>query len=438
MSEPNESEDQSTEQERPVEDLASFFHPNIDPDDLPGVFRLKQAQETLDVFSALFSGSSNSILVRILILQGIGSRSEQPQWTSRDLERLFSFLAPVKFNSALLTLKKNKLLAYLPEVGAYELSPLGRMALASLSTILAFGQEDGSEIGYITSQIAASQALGKVNSDAMEHLLGRLTDLDSFFDRALLSGSEKRIKQAEARLESVWSWVSKGTEVIESISADLEADISVHRLAQEIGGRQSKMLHIAARFQSELNLIEKNQVMIGRGVSTSDISNWLERQSIEDLVILGEQYCPTTPQQAFVLEDILADIAEDVMDAEKGAQEEDIIPPLPESEELTGVEFDFLSYKPLHDLHGELVEVKSSMPIEEVVPREDFATSSYRLSLLSLIGRCGELEKNNPVKILAGLPLEMKIHNSDVPTKIQRCGIEELSAGAITPTGESA
>ena len=53
----------------------------------------------------------------------------------------------------------------------------------------------------------------------------------------MLSGSEYRIRAASARLDQVWQWVERGTDVVRKITADpdLDLDPSTHRLAQAVG-----------------------------------------------------------------------------------------------------------------------------------------------------------------------------------------------------------
>ena len=81
-------------------------------------------------------------------------------------------------------------------------------------------------------------------------MLGRLSELDGEFNRAIVSGSESRIKSAEKKLDSVWNWVEKGTEIMKVVTGNVDLDRNAHRLAQQIGRRQSKLLSMASRFQS--------------------------------------------------------------------------------------------------------------------------------------------------------------------------------------------
>jgi DNA-binding HxlR family transcriptional regulator len=224
LSEPEAIKEDTSQEEV----LSGYFRPDIIPEDLPMLFPLLQAKESVEAFSALFSGSSASVLVRLMILREIGSRGDNPHWSPREIESMFSYVDETKLKSALLRLRNSGILIWLPDISRYQLSPLGRMALSALSTMMKFGHEEGSELGYITSQIAASQAMGEVNPETLEHLLSRLSELDDEFNRAIISGSESRIKAAEKKLESVWNWVEKGTEIMKIVTENIDLDRGAH------------------------------------------------------------------------------------------------------------------------------------------------------------------------------------------------------------------
>jgi hypothetical protein len=415
--------------------LTGYFRADVIPEDVPMLFPLLQAKESVDAFSALFSGSSASVLVRLMILREIGSRGDDPHWSPREIEAMFSYVDETKLKSALLRLRNSDILIWLPDISRYQLSPLGRMALSALSTMMKFGCEEGSELGYITSQIAASQVLGEVNPETLEHLLSRLAELDDEFDRAIISGSETRIKAAEKKLDSVWRWVEKGTEIMAIVTKNLDLDPSAHRLAQQIGRRQSKMLSMASRFQSELNLIEKNKVHIERGLSSSDIQQWLRGQPIKELAALLDGAMVYNPSPGFVLSDIAVDIAEEFLLHRDISELDESIPPLPAQEDAKDVELEAIDFRALDALQLDLRSVQVTQSLQDIVPCENFGTTSYRLSLIALIGRAGDVAEGNPVKGLVDLPIDMVLDESGEIVKVGRYGVEEMTAGQLHRKG---
>lgn len=416
--------------------LSGYFREDVIPEDLPMLFPLLQAKASVEAFSALFSGSAASVLVRLMILREIGRRGDDPHWSPRDIELMFSYVDETKLKSALLRLRNSGILVWLPDISRYQLSPLGRMALASLSTMMRFGEEEGSELGYITSQIAASQAMGEINPEALEHLLSRLAELDDEFNRAIVSGSESWIKAAEKKLDSVWSWVEKGTETMKIVTESLALDRNAHLLAQQIGRRQSKLLSMASRFQSELNLIEKNKVHIERGLSSSDILHWLQDQPLKTLAGVLDGAMVHTPSPGFVLSDIAVDIAEDMLLYRDVSEFDESIPPLPDQEDAKAIDLEPIDFSALNSLQSDLTSIKESTPLQDLVPKKDFGTTSYRLSLIALIGRAGDVAEGNPVKGVVDLPVDMEIAESGEVIRIGRCGVSEMTAGFLHRTGE--
>ncbi|MGO4774678.1 6,7-dimethyl-8-ribityllumazine synthase, partial [Lysobacter sp. 2RAB21] len=165
--------------------------------DLPDLQPLLGARELLRAFSTLFHGGEESVMVRLLVLRAIGERGQAPDWTPQELREHFAYLEPVKFDTVIGRLRDNDLLLWDNESQRYRISPAGRQALSAIGLLLQFNRE-GDELAYVTAQIAAGQAVGRVRPDDLQHLLSRLNELREDFDQAVLSGSEHRILRAAA------------------------------------------------------------------------------------------------------------------------------------------------------------------------------------------------------------------------------------------------
>ena len=288
-----------------------FFRPGVEPADLPALFPLLRARDALGAFTALFRGSDDEVLIRLLVLREIGHRGEQPLWSPQELRAHFAYLDETKLQTVLHRLRETDLLVWNPESSLYQISPHGRMALSALSVLIKFAEDDGGEIGYITSQLAAGQALGKVANEDLQHLLSRLNELEDEFSRAVLSGSEVRIRRSEKKLTSVLAWVEKGTEIMKVIAADSDLDQATHRVAQKIGQVQSRMLRMSSTFQRTLNQLERQKVHLGQsGLSTTDIHRWLRLLTQDQLCSLMGEDLSFSAQLGCILGDIAFDIAE--------------------------------------------------------------------------------------------------------------------------------
>lgn len=214
--------------------IEAFFKAGISVEDLPALFPLLRAREAVQALITLFRGGNEEVLVRLMVLREIGSRGDLPRWSPQQLRQHFAYFDPTKLETVLGRLSANHLLTWDSESGEWQVSPHGRMALAALTGLLKFSEEGG-ELGYITAQLAASSSVDRVSAEQLQHLLARLTELQIMFDRAVISGSEHRIRQAAQKLEAVYGWVEKGTEVMRIIAADADLDTAAHQVAHRIG-----------------------------------------------------------------------------------------------------------------------------------------------------------------------------------------------------------
>jgi hypothetical protein len=408
-----------------------FFRTGVDPQDVPALFPLLRARGALGAFTALFRGTDEDILIRLLVLREIGRRGEQPSWSPQELHVHFAYLDETKLQTVLHRLRDTGLLVWNPESSNYKISPHGRMALSALSVLLKFSEEEDGEIGYITSQLAAGQALGKVSDEDLQHLLSRLIELEEEFSRAVLSGSELRIRNAEKKLTSVLNWVEKGTEIMKVIAADHDLDLATHRVARKIGQVQSRMLRMSSVFQRTLNQLERQKVHLGQsGLSTSDIHRWLRMLERDGICALFGDAMTFPARIACLLNDIALDIAEfELVDRVRAEAEDTSLPQpcqAPPAEDMPIAEEDLTL---LTCLLRELSNIEAEVPVETTIPAENFATTSYRLSLVALLGDPESSALEGTVADLARLPLVMDLTGEAV--EVGYCEVETMSAGTL-------
>ena len=138
--------------------------------------------------------------------------------------------------------------------------------------MLRFAADGDAELGFLVSQVAAGDAIGRLSADNLRHLLARLSELKGEFAAAVASGSGFRLRAAQARLASVWQWMEKGTAVLGTLS-EQGFDDDTWRLAQEIGARQSEIMRMSSIFQRELAAIARQRVHLSEGgLTTSEVA----------------------------------------------------------------------------------------------------------------------------------------------------------------------
>lgn len=420
----------------PDDRFHDFLAPGFAPDDLPGLGLLLRGRELLRAFSALFHGGEGGVLARLLVLRTLGSRIDPPDISPAEVREHLGYLDPVKLDTILGRLKDHDLVVWETEIQRYRVSPLGRKTLAALSTLLEFEAFDHDGVGYLTAQIAASQAVGVVPSDELSHLLSRLTELRDDFDRAVLSGSEYRIRAASARLDQVWQWVERGTEVVRKITADADLDLdpSTHRLAQAVGRAQSALLRQASVFARALNQIDRDRIHLGQsGLSSSDLVGWLRDQSAERLAGFADELWIAPPRPAFIQDQIALDVAEfELVDRERAAQSSSILPDGAKAPRTDALPIETEDTSRLQRWRDELGEVQRETALSKLVPGDDYAASAYRLSLLGLLGDPESAALDGPAADIARLALRVTFSNDKIDLH-GRGGIALMSAGDVRP-----
>jgi len=411
--------------------LQDFFRPGFEPADIGALLPLLQAREALGALMTVFHGSESAVLIRLLVLREVGARGDQPSWSPGELRDRFAYLDPTKLENVLQRLREHGLLQWETETGVYQLSPLGRMLLTALSTLMKFDGQ-GEELGYIAGQIKAGSAIGRVAAEDLQHLLSRLNELREEFERAVLSRSERRIRAAEVRLDGVWRWVEKSIEIIDSIKDHLD-DPAVQDVAYRIARVQSALLSMSSVFQRELNKLESQRVHLGAsGLSSADLAGWLRNQTPAQLAALSVDAVGCLPRFAFLLGDLLLDVAEyELVDKTRPERLDTPLPPpldTPQTVELPTEE----QAPQLHEWLDELRALAAVTAIEQCVPHRDFEHSSYRYSLLSLLGDPESATLTGPTAELARLPHRWLLDGATL-TGVQRAGVARISAGRIEP-----
>jgi hypothetical protein len=414
--------------------LQSYFHPQASPEDLEPVFRLRKAQPLLQAFTALFHGNTEGVLVRLLVLRELVTDSSTVAYTRADINLRLAYLLPDSLETVLARLRSHQLLSWDAAQSVYRVTPLARNVMAALDSLLALGQEDdGAEMGYALSQIAGAQAVGGVSTEQLQHLLGRLVELTEEFRDAIASGSEFRLRSAQQKWHTACDWVEKGSQIIQSITADPRADASTHRAAQAIGRAQSTLLNMQGMFSRALNQIERQRVHLGQsGLSTTDIKTWLMEHA--DLASLADDAIeqPLTP--IFITPAEMIDVAEtELLEDAKAA----ISTELPAGQDAPVSQAETTAA--LQELESWLQGLsslldapeKATTPVENVLLPASFALASYRASLLPLLGDANESALQGATGELARLPLAFSAQDEMV--KLDDPSVAAMSTATLSP-----
>lgn len=401
-----------------LDPLQAHFQEGVAPDEIEQVFHLKRAQPMLSAFTALFHGTQDGVLVRLLVLRELAGDTATSAFARADINQKLAYLIPESLETVLNRLRGHGLLAWDAPAAVYRITPLARNVLSALETLLALGkpEDDDAEMGFLLSQVAGAQAVGGVTVDQLKHLLGRLIELTEEFRDAIASGSEFRLRTSQAKWHMACDWVEKGSVILRAITSDERADSATHRAAQAIGRAQSALLNMQGMFSRALNQIERQRVHLGQsGLSTTDVKRWLLAH--EDLASLASDAIdrPVTPLFATPAE--MIDVAETELLAERVISTGPKGLPSGQDAPLTINDNPAMMVE-LNDWINKLADFANlgNFPeFSEVGPRRvqlhesllpaSFALASYRASLLPLLGDAAEASLQGATADLARLPL---------------------------------
>lgn len=408
--------------------LAGFFVDGVVPQDVPQFFPLFAAKPLIGAMIALFRGGDDEVMVRLMVLREIGLRADAPEWSPRELNSHFAFIAPAKLGTVLGRLREHELLLWDNDRHVYQLSSAGRMVLSALSSLLSFGSEQDGELGFLAAQIAAGSAVGRLSQENLAHLLARLGELEEEFSQAVASGSEFRLREAQGKLASVQKWMDKANEVMRDLATE-GLDEETWKLSQQIGQRQSKLMRMSSVFQRELAEISRQQVHLSHGgLSSSELAAWLKQRTADELAGFAEAQLAVTPECTFVLPDVMLDNTEEFIERDQPNRN---VSTMPTPSEVEYVEDIQLEPPPqLAALTRLLSGMESPLDLADGVVGGSFADASYRLSLLAFLG---ERNVDPELAPLAHLPLRVRWDESLELQSVGRDEIAAMSGGVIEP-----
>lgn len=436
-----------TEQEQQYA-LQAHFQPNVAVDEIEQVFHLKRAQPLLQVFTALFHGGFEGVLVRLLVLRELANDATVSAFSRADINTRLAYLLPESLETVLTRLRSNQLLAWDAQQGVYRVTPMARNVLSALDGLLGLGQQgDDAEMGFLLSQVAGAQAVGGVTADQLQHLLGRLTDLTEEFSDAIASGSEFRLRESQVKWHTACDWVEKGSEILRAITSDENADHATHRAAQAIGRAQSSLLNMQGMFSRALNQIERQRVHLGQsGLSTTDIKRWLLAH--DDLASLAANAIEQPVKPLFITPAEMIDVAETELLTERLVTAvgglpsgEDAPTTVNDTQAMQRELDDWLSrlsdFATLNNFPSIAEESPKAIRVDEALLPASFAIASYRASMLPLLGDEGEASLQGATADLARLPLsfeptDMMVQLEDM--EVAAMSLANLSLNLTPPT----
>ena len=200
--------------------------------------------------------------------------------------------------------------------------------------------------------------------------------------------------------------------MIRTVLTDEATDPRVYQIAQSIALAQARMLRLTSVFHRRLSELASQRVHLGQsGLSTTNVADWLRQQTQEKLADLGRDLVLFHPEPAFVVSDVLLDIAEfEVCERERPVN---LISEMPQgaAAQIVG-EIEAERLMLAESLYEDLQQMAASglggdLPTTVLAPT--YKETAYRLSLLSLLGDAEAALEKSIVADIVKLPLRLEI-----------------------------
>ena len=409
-------------------EIQEYFNPGFDPDEVTGLWSLKQRLPLLHAFTTLFRGEPTGIVVRVHVLAEMCLRpADTPFWQVHALRQHFAYLTETAFTTVITRLREGDLIGYAREENAYSVTPLGLQVNSAIRYFLNNYEDEG--LGLLTGVLFAGEAMGTLSSDDLAHLKSRLGQLEHELLAAIDSASEPAILKARNRFEAIWKRIEQGTAAIRAIAKNPDMDRETHRVGQRVAEAQSRLARITVLFQRAMNDIDRQRMHLGRsGVSTSDLNAYLMARTPDELRDLLDGALGRSVQPLVLLTDLLADVAEyELVERQREEQEGWTMPAAVYSPKELPVEADALPW--LDQLVADVAALDAEpTPLASIVPKEGFEISSYRFAMLAL-SDTGESETDGSLAPLTRLSVAVRLdHGTE---SVERDGVAAISKGAV-------
>ena len=133
------AESRITAQDTALEDdpLQAHFQDGVAPDEIEQVYHLKRAQPMLSAFTALFHGSQDGVLVRLLVLRELASDTGSSAFSRADINNKLAYLTAESLETVLNRLRASGVMRYTAAGASHASSPWPRRRFKTVSRLSA-------------------------------------------------------------------------------------------------------------------------------------------------------------------------------------------------------------------------------------------------------------------------------------------------------------
>jgi len=400
----------------------------IRPEDVRELAAVRELEQVYPLLHALAGRSPRDFLVRAAAIEALVADG-RGSFSADDLEQVLYWLDEDARQSALRILRRSGWLTYDPSEGTL-ITDLGRWAYDVLSFLHRRLAEH--EIQPTLAGVEYALAIGMDPIRHLQSMRSRLIRLREDMEAARRSHSEVVLKDAARKLGSALDLSRQIRAVMDQIPV---SNRHARKIAREIHDLLSRLHVGASDLQSAIAQVGRQYLRLTAGLTAEQIVRALMRRSLAELGDLGrEALLPVHVPPPLLTIEVAASAAEmqflrERAEKEPVAWEEPAEAPV--REEAADVPGEVTAL--LADLSSAAGGTKP-VPLRDLVPRDDAATSFLRASLLSLAGVTGAGE--GIAGRLGSLPVDVETEGDGWPETLEQAPLSRLTPGCVRPRGE--
>lgn len=406
----------------------------FDSEEIKGLVELAPVRAFQPLLRELLLGGADDFWVRLHVMRELLSDAET-SWTQETLGIKFAYIMEEPRRDIVRRLTRGGWLAF--SEGRYAATPLGEAA-TSLTGLLGDLAHRAGDLGLMVHTLKLAKEFGLDSRAQLDQLRNKLAKIGEHMERAYDSKSEHAILHARSLLESSLPWVEAARQVLEAYTLETPEE---HERVRQTHDLLSRLHHWASALQRALNDIGKRRVHLGEGgLTMRDITAFLARSDIDSLIALSAGSLHFPIEQHFVVADNMLSEAEYELcireipeDERRGWSEPKPAESVePEIAQTGGPIMDFVV-----DVRGLIADGRAER-ISRFVARDNWASTAYRFTLLTLAGGRIEADEETddaqmgPGRILAGLPIDVEFENGE-REYLDSEWASEMTSGRIVP-----
>jgi hypothetical protein len=396
------------------------------PDEVESLTAVRELETVFPLLHALAGRSLRDFLVRAAVLEALVG-AERSSFSADELREVLYWLDERSRTSVVAALRRSGWLEFEPGEGT-TLTNAGRWAY----DVLGFLHRRLRESELLPTVAGVEYAL-EIGMDPVRHLLSmrsRLVSLRAEIDAARASHSEVVLRRAASRLDAALELSTQIRAVLDRVPLDHAA---ARQVAREIHDLLSRLHGVGSELHRDITEVGRQYLELTAGMTVEQIVRALMAKSTEELASVGrEALLPVLRRPPLLTTEVLAHAAETHLARERGEVPEVrfVEPPDAPRAEDGDVDLPPEVHRWLADLDG-VAAGERAVPLADLVPQEDAATSFLRASLLALVGdRC---PGDGVASQLGALPLDVELEGDGWPEPLAGGPLARLTPGAVVP-----